>query len=123
MDEIEEIKPKEMSFSSWVKQACREKVTNETIGGDVCAQFESDARSDVRTRANNNNAEAIDNMSTLALIERLDEKGLYYKQIAERLNELDRESPNNKIWTRTLVRQLLSEHKHGSKEKKRSTER
>lgn len=109
VDDIEGVKPESVSFSSWVKQACREKVANETIDGDVCAQFENDARSDVRTRVNNN-SEAIDNMSTLELIKLWDEKGLYHQQIAEKLNELGRESPNSKTWTRALVRQFLSEH-------------
>ncbi|WP_206380343.1 YlcI/YnfO family protein [Vibrio genomosp. F6] len=108
VDEIEGVKPESVSFSSWVKQACREKVANETIDGDVCAQLENDARLDVRTRASNN-SKSIDRMSSFELIKRWDEKGLYHQQIAEKLNELGRESPNSKTWTRALVRQLLSD--------------
>ncbi|MEZ8196223.1 YlcI/YnfO family protein [Vibrio cortegadensis] len=109
VDEIEGVKPKNVSFSSWVKQACREKVANETIDDDVCAQLENDARLGVRTRASSNSG-SIDRMSSFELIKRWDEKGLYHQQIAEKLNELGRESPNSKTWTRALVRQFLSEH-------------
>ncbi|NOH85743.1 DUF3950 domain-containing protein [Vibrio sp. 03-59-1] len=109
VNEIEGVKPENVNFSSWVKQACREKVANEAIDDDVCAQLENDARLGVRTQADNN-SETINDMSTFELIKRWDEKGLYHQQIAEKLNELGRESPNSKTWTRALVRQFLSEH-------------
>ncbi|MDN3616735.1 YlcI/YnfO family protein [Vibrio gallaecicus] len=106
VDEIERVKLKNVSFSSWVKQACREKVASETIDGDVCAQGESYSQLNVRPRASNK-SETINNMSTLELIKYWDEKGLYHQQIAEKLNELGRETPNNKTWNRALVRLTL----------------
>jgi len=62
----------------------------------------------VRTRTDNNTA-TINKMSTFELIKRWDEKGLYHQQIAEKLNELGRERPNNKTWTRALVGPLLNQ--------------
>lgn len=108
MDDIEGVKPEGVSFSTWVKQACREKIVNEAIDDDVCVQYDNDTRLEVRTRTDNN-SEAINRVSTLELIKRWEDKGLYHQQIAEKLNELGRESPSNKPWSRVLVRLLLNQ--------------
>jgi hypothetical protein len=93
--EIEEVRPDGVSFSEWVKDACREKLNQVNSGLDVCARANELQQSDVYTEGEAFVRTSVPEAELTAevLAAQWHKQGMYYQQIAERLNQLGKLSP------------------------------
>lgn len=99
IDEINDVKYENQSFSSWVKQACREKIRRDET---LCAQEKNRHAPVVRTKAINTNQD----IKTVA--QKLASQGAFLQQIADKLNSCEQyKMASKKKWTRQSVRELL----------------
>lgn len=109
--EIEAVKPNGMSFSQWVKEACREKIYQTNQNTDECAQLPTYENSPVRTPDQNLGRTSFPEVeeSVEVLAKSWHSQGMYYQQIADRLNELGKLNSDEKPWSRVSVRQKLNQ--------------
>ncbi|PWI33447.1 hypothetical protein DI392_11420 [Vibrio albus] len=108
---IEEIRPEETSFSQWVKDACKEKLNRVHGVSESCAQFPNTQDSDVYTSNHTcvrTQTPEIERSAVELAIE-WHEQGMFHQQIADRLNQMGKLSPDGKRWTRLLIRQFVNQ--------------
>ncbi|PFG58057.1 uncharacterized protein DUF3950 [Vibrio sp. ES.051] len=88
LTDIEQVKPKSQNFSQWVKEACREKLIRENNEEKLCAQnlLSTVGTTKITTMRQVDNT---GNQSAAALAKRWHVQGMYYQQIADRLNEIN----------------------------------
>ncbi|WP_391091827.1 YlcI/YnfO family protein [Vibrio sp. NH-UV-68] len=103
---IDQVKPENMTFSQWVKAACWDRVhASSHPTPKVCTPEDVALISGVRTVANNDD-NCPDN-SLKELVYALYQKGLYFQQIANKLNQLGIPSIEGKTWSRGAVKKLV----------------
>ncbi|TMX63262.1 hypothetical protein DA090_17170 [Photobacterium damselae] len=103
---IEQVKPENITFSQWVKAACWDKVhasSHPTL--KVYKPEDVALISDVRTVAFNDD-NCPDN-GLKELVYALYQKGLYFQQIANKLNQLGISSVEGKTWSRVAVKKFV----------------
>lgn len=108
--EIEEVKPSYVSFSQWVKDACKEKIANGNRITDVYAHAKSTEVPDECTVDSSSvctQTPEIDQSATI-LAKQWSSQGMFHQQIADKLNQMGKQTPYGKPWTRLLVRQIVN---------------
>ena len=99
IDEINEIKSKNQSFSSWVKQACREKLRRDER---LCAHDRSQPDRFVRTD------DVYEVLDIKFVARKLADQGLFLQQIADTFNSNQHyKMAGKRKWTRQSIRVLL----------------
>ncbi|WED24058.1 hypothetical protein L3Q72_22775 [Vibrio sp. JC009] len=109
--DIHEVKPDDISFSQWVKNACREKIANTHQISEMCALTRSTAVPDVSTVADVSVLTEVQEIedSAVILAKQWHSQGMFHQQIADRLNQMEKFTPDGKPWTRLLVRQIVNQ--------------
>ncbi|MDG3085383.1 YlcI/YnfO family protein [Vibrio hannami] len=109
--EIEEVKPADMSFSEWVKNACREKVANTNNATTLCVHSLGEESIGVRTNVDSSVRTETQKLEETAayLAIQWHSQGMFHQQIADRLNQMEKYTPDGKPWTRLLVRQIVKQ--------------
>lgn len=97
--EINNVKPGNQSFASWVKRACCEKLRRDEM---LCAHDRNQSDRIVRT-------DGVDDVLDIKLVaEKLAEQGLFLQQIADTFNRNQHyKMAGTRKWTRQSIRELL----------------
>lgn len=107
--EIESVKPKNQPFSQWVKEACWNKIHSTSDAQTTCAHQSNTDYGYVRTARLETEETPSNTISPvlLNLVVVLHQKGLYYQQIADKLNDLNIPSVEGKRWSRIAIKKLI----------------
>jgi hypothetical protein len=106
--DIEAVKPKDVSFSEWVKSACRDKIAHIQNHYMVSAHSVLNEQVDVTTPLSTFGCTHALEPSVEALIREWHSQGLFAQQIADKLNHMGKLTPDRKQWSRLLVRQMIN---------------
>jgi hypothetical protein len=89
---IAKTKPDNESFSAWVKLACWEHITKQSVS----------SVSEINLPANE-----MQYVAAVKMIVELNQNGLFNQQIADSLNQQNLRTKNGKNWTRNMVKAVL----------------
>lgn len=107
---IEKVKPNNQPFSQWVKEACWDKIRCESDANtSMCAQEDNRDYLSVRTVRSGTDLtpSIIVTPELLNLVVAFHQQGLYYQQIADKLNDLKIPSVEGKCWSRIAIKKLI----------------
>ncbi|OBU22221.1 hypothetical protein BTN98_12545 [Photobacterium aquimaris] len=99
--EIESVKAKKQSFSSWVKQACRNQINQRYNSVESVRTLDDNVEDLVRTDVD----ATLDNEAQALALYWLS-RGLFHQQISNKLNQLEMKTTSGHAWTRVAVRSL-----------------
>jgi hypothetical protein len=106
--DIEAVKPKDVSFSEWVKSACRDKIAHIQNHYMLRAHDDLSKQVDVTTPSPTPGCTHTQESSIEALVMEWHSQGLFAQQIADKLNHIGKLTPDGKQWSRLLVRQMIN---------------
>jgi hypothetical protein len=108
LTDIEKVKPKDVSFSEWVKDACRDKIAHVQNHYMLCAHDDLSKQVDVTTPSPTSGYTHTQEPSIEALVMEWHSQGLFAQQIADKLNQMEKPTSDGKLWSRLQVRQMIN---------------
>ncbi|CAH0536593.1 YlcI/YnfO family protein [Vibrio marisflavi] len=106
--EIQEVKSNKVTFSAWVKQACRFYINHIVdVENAVCTDTR-ESEANVRTLNHETSSQEQEKRNEIKeLVNVLYDSGMYYQQIADILNQRGLHASSGSKWSRVAVKRLI----------------